>query len=230
MLKQGLVAILLYSVLIPTTQAYTFDTAKVYIKTLYANYYPNGKYFYTQCPIDEDCSIVIHYKRHNTVAYQHTFSVEHVVPASTMADHTGCGDMRREDCARKSKWFRNCYTDLNNLYPSSMLINSLRSDMVLKDLQSVPTKNLYDGLYPVLVNEDRTAVEPPDVVKGMVARAYLHMEKRGCVRPSVEDMATYQLWDKTFPPSDEELVRTLYITSKTKITNVFITNHKLKKR
>lgn len=146
--------------------------------------------------------------------------IEHTVPAENFGrfftewreGHPMCVDERgkpfkgRKCASLASEQFRLMEADMYNLFPAIGAVNALRSNYnyaVLSGIQ--PTF----GSCAMKI-ADRKA-EPPDRAKGQVARAALYFDAayggRYC-RLSKQQKRLFEAWDRQFPVSNWECVRT----------------------
>lgn len=147
--------------------------------------------------------------------------IEHTVPAENFGrhfrewreGHPMCVDERGKPfkgrkCAElANQTFRFMEADMYNLFPSIGAVNAIRSNYNYAQLPGVPVTF---GSCAMKVY-DRKA-EPPDRAKGQVARAALYFEdaygKSGHFNLSKQQRRLFEAWDKQFPVTKWECVRT----------------------
>lgn len=142
---------------------------------------------------------------------------EHVVPAENFGRAFPEWRVGNKECKRKgrgcaikmSREFRLMYSDMYNLFPAIGSVNALRSNYNF-------TSGLGDDLS--LGNCDMKIkgrkAEPPDSAKGVVARAYLYMDKVYTkYRMSPSNKRLFKSWNKMYPVTDSECKRTKIIQS-----------------
>ncbi|MEO1227745.1 MAG: endonuclease [Myxococcota bacterium] len=136
---------------------------------------------------------------------------EHVVPAATFGKRLPAWDGAHPECERARKRGRECLrmvspafnrmeADLYNLRPVVGSVNELRGSRAMSEIRGD------DGVGRCDLEVHRGQVEPPDPVKGDVARIYLHMEARYPGRGIVDrrDRDAYLRWSREDPASSEE--------------------------
>ena len=108
-------------------------------------------------------------------------------------------------CAnRASAEYRQMQADMYNLYPAIGSVNAARQNYDYTQFAK-GTPNTF-GTCPMKI-EDRKA-EPPDAVKGLVARTYKYMEwAYPKYRMSNQTRQLMNAWDKTFPATAWECER-----------------------
>ena len=102
----------------------------------------------------------------------------------------------RKCAEQESEEFRYMYTDMYNLYPSIGVVNFLRAHFNMTQFDAgVPTT-----FGSCLMKISRNKVEPPDAVKGLIARTYLYMQQTYPRYRIGEPMrGILKAWDKKFP-------------------------------
>lgn len=145
---------------------------------------------------------------------------EHIVPAENFGrtftewskGHRNCishkgKQYKGRSCAeQESEAFRYMYTDMYNLYPSIGLVNYLRGNFNFTQFNKQDNvKNIF-GSCDMKISSNKA--EPPDSVKGMIARTYLYMEQTYSRYKIGEPMrAILQTWDKIYPVTHWECKR-----------------------
>jgi deoxyribonuclease I len=144
---------------------------------------------------------------------------EHVFPASHFgqtlrcwrdpASYAGCrtetGNLLagRACCERVDRTFATAHNDLHNLVPAVGAINAARSDYNWGELRS--GQRLGDCAIrfdPIL-----RRVQPPDAVRGDIARIMLYMRDTYHFRLSRQDEQLYAAWNNADPPDAREIER-----------------------
>ncbi len=143
---------------------------------------------------------------------------EHIVPAQNFGKtftewsngHKNCtfdGGKRykgRKCAEQQSEEFRYMYTDMYNLYPSIGAVNFLRAHFNMTQ---------FDTGIPVTFGTcqmkiSRNKVEPPDNMKGLIARTYLYMQSTYPRYRIGEPMrGVLNAWNKKYPITKWECVR-----------------------
>lgn len=140
---------------------------------------------------------------------------EHVVPVSWYGQQLPC--WRSKNCTNKNKVmsnraccqktdprFRKMETDLHNLVPCERDVNRARANFPFVELtQNQSGYDEFQGCQ-LLINDKQRWVAPPNERKGWIARINLYMIKTYSIPLSKKLIATYEAWDKAYPPSAEE--------------------------
>lgn len=160
---------------------------------------------------------------------------EHIVPAHAFGKsfeewrigHPECVDSKgkpfkgRNCAAKTNEEYRYMECDMYNLVPAVGEINNRRSNY---SFAMVPSKNKQFGKCDVKISNRK--IEPPDEVKGDVARIYFYMDKaypnRGIV--SSKNKRLFQTWDKQDPVDDWECERCKKIERIQGNSNSFVKN------
>lgn len=125
---------------------------------------------------------------------------EHVVPAYYYTSQlTSCST--RKACKRSSPLFRKFEGDLHNLRPAVGELNMIRSN---KPYGLVRPKIKKYGACDFYSNHD--FAEPPDNVKGDVARITLYMAQKYRMNLPVATMMLMKKWNELDPVSQQEKV------------------------
>ncbi len=144
---------------------------------------------------------------------------EHVVPASLMpARQLDCWVLgNRENCERVDPRAQAMIFDLHNLAPSVGQVNALRSNDRYSDLPDNPTQF---GTCPAV--DTSGAFEPPDCLKGDVARIWLYMSFRHGVVIPPDERDMFVQWSADDPVSTWEKQREARIFDHTFVHNPFV--------
>jgi len=153
---------------------------------------------------------------------------EHITPAAWIGGHlacwtTGhakCSEPGRECCNKSgvNDAFRYAHNDLNNLFPSGGEVNGDRSDHPYGTVDNEPREY---GACDFEVGGSPKRAEVADSLKGVIARALLHMAThRGARIPYDLDKLKQDSADD--PPEAWEIKRARKIADKTGIRNVHI--------
>jgi len=144
---------------------------------------------------------------------------EHVFPASQFGNYRSCwrnpasfpecrqadGDAisGRDCCQRVDETFRAAHNDLNNLVPAVGLINGQRSD---HNWGMVSGGERY-GACEIRIDSSIRRVQPPDAVRGDIARIMFYMEDTYGFRLSRQNRKLYSAWNNSDPPDAWEIER-----------------------
>lgn len=143
---------------------------------------------------------------------------EHIVPAQNFGKtfyewtkgHKNCVGSKgrsfkgRQCAVQESEDFRYMYADMYNLYPSIGAVNYLRAHF--SPTQFEPWQKNTFGTCAMKISHNK--MEPPDEVKGLIARTYLYMQA-SYPRYRIGEPAESVLkaWAKKYPVSKWECVR-----------------------
>ena len=142
---------------------------------------------------------------------------EHVVPEENFGRafpewRTGHKDCKRKgrSCAiKKSREFRLMYSDMYNLFPAIGSVNALRSNYNCSE--GLGDNSSLGGCDMKI--KARKA-EPPNSVKGIIARTYLYMDKVYTkYRIGSSNKKMFKAWNKMYPVTDFECKRAKKIQS-----------------
>lgn len=200
---------------LPDTPA-TFDLAK---KRLYSEVYQgHALTFYCGCSYNPKSRKV----DWNSCGYQprknperaSRIEAEHVMPAHQFGNFRACwrepekicGSKMsgRKCCEAKDPVFNTAHNDLNNLYPAIGEVNGDRSNF---NWGEVPGEKREYGACTMEVDESIRRAEPPEYVKGEIARTMFYMEKTYGFRLSGQDRKLYAAWNRMDPPDNWEMER-----------------------
>ncbi len=147
---------------------------------------------------------------------------EHIVPVQNFGKtfsewsvgHKNCRLAKNQPykgrkCAeQESEEFRYMYTDMYNLYPSIGAVNYLRSNFNMTQFDG----NVKNTFGSCALKLSRNKAEPPDNVKGLIARTYFYMERTySRYRIGQPMRGVLQAWDKKYPVSKWECRRAFRI-------------------
>jgi len=137
---------------------------------------------------------------------------EHVVPAWVIGHQRQCWQKPgkdgkpggRKNCAATDTVFQIAEADLHNLVPAIGEINGDRSNFSFSWLPGKPHQY---GKCETLIDFKTQRVMPRQEVRGTVARIYLYMSEQYNLQLSHQDRQIYEVWNKTFLPSEAERQR-----------------------
>ncbi len=136
---------------------------------------------------------------------------EHVVPAARVVQALGCSS--RAAC-RSNEAFRLAENDPYNLLPALGSLNARRSNRPYAELPGEPRAYGRCDFELEQHREQRQhlgRVEPPDDIKGDVARISLYYAQRHGLQLSDAEIQQFQAWSAQDPVSAEERYRAAYI-------------------
>jgi deoxyribonuclease-1 len=196
--------------------------------------------FFCGCPFDSSRTIdakTCGYKPHDAKRAASRAAWKHIVPMKRAAKRLDCwkgndpvcqnvGGKRvtgRKCCSLHggSSNYRNMKSDLHNIVPMIEELHEDRKAFVPGEIQG--EKSEY-GACDFELDPARKIYEPPDSVKGDVARAYLYMADTYGMRLKAEDRNLMLKWHKADPPDKWETERNRRIKAIQKTGNPFIEN------
>lgn len=130
---------------------------------------------------------------------------EHVVPAARMVQALGCAS--RSAC-RANEAFRLAESDPYNLLPALGSLNARRSNHPYAE---IPGEARAYGRCDFELRDAR--VEPPEEIKGDVARISLYYAQRYALPFSDTELQQFQAWSAQDPVSETERYRAAWIRS-----------------
>ena len=129
-------------------------------------------------------------------------SVEHIYPASWMAEYLDCGS--RKQCRRSSERFNHMEADMHNLYPALPSINQARSNYQFGMIEG-ETREFGECDFERI--KSARIAEPRPIARGNVARAIFYMHTEYGL-PIPHDMVELlKQWNREDPPSCHEMRR-----------------------
>lgn len=162
---------------------------------------------------------------------------EHVFPASQFGNfrkcwrepetfdacYTSSGKVLsgRDCCQRVDVVFTAAHNDLHNLIPAVGLVNGRRSDY---NWGMVPGGDQY-GDCDIRIDSSIRRVQPPDHLRGDIARTMLYMADTYGFRLSRQDQQLYRAWNNSDPPDAWEIERNQRIAKLQKIENRFVSQY-----
>ncbi len=105
-------------------------------------------------------------------------------------------------CYQKSRHFRNAYNDLHNLVPVVGQLNGNRKGAAYSTVSG--ERRLY-GLCDIEIEDG--LLEPPERVRGDIARIYFYMEKYYGAKNSSQQRKVLERWSREDPPDEWEKER-----------------------
>jgi deoxyribonuclease I len=126
--------------------------------------------------------------------------VEHVYPASWMANHLQCGS--RKACRANSPRFNLMEADLHNLYPTRAGTNGARSNMTFGDVLGEASE--FGNKCDFEIDTTNRIAEPPPDARGNVARSIFYMHQEYGVPIEKALLIILKAWNLSDPPNTEE--------------------------
>ena len=213
----------------------SFESAK---KILYNQIYQGHDItFYCGCDYDPKSKIVdwksCGYIPRKNAERASRIEAEHVMPAHQFGNFRQCWrepkkvcpdkDVTgRQCCEAKDPVFETAHNDLHNLFPAVGEVNGDRSNFNWGMVEG--NKREY-GACPIEVDESIRRAEPPDTVKGDVARVMFYMEDTYGFRLSDQDRKLFSVWSKQDAPDAWEIERNKRIAKVQDKENRFISEY-----
>jgi deoxyribonuclease-1 len=141
---------------------------------------------------------------------------EHVFPAYHFGQHRQCWREKictnskgekykgRSCCEKIDPVFRAAHNDLHNLFPSAGEINGDRSNY---RWGMIPGEERRYGTCNIEVDSSIRRAEPPDAVKGDIARTYFYMSDTYGINLSNQQRKLFSAWNKEDPTDQWERER-----------------------
>jgi deoxyribonuclease I len=219
----------------------SFSTAK---KWLYERvYYDRQQTFYCGCDYDRNnridlSSCGLESLAGNTRAER--VEAEHVFPASQFGNFRPCWrePERFEECTKSNgktlsgraccervdPVFEAAHNDLHNLYPAVGQVNGQRSDYNWGMVSSRDAETF--GTCNIRIDASIRRVQPPEAVRGDIARTMLYMRDTYGFRLSSQDTQLFTAWNNQDPPDAWEIERSRRIKAIQGIGNRYVEEYK----
>ncbi|AUI68287.1 endonuclease [Beggiatoa leptomitoformis] len=219
---------------LPPHPAGSFSQAK---KNLYKIYKQDSerKTFYCGCNFDSKNQIDLKscgYAFRKNEARAKRVEAEHVFPAAQFGNFRVCwrepqnvcgsGITGRKCCEMKDPLFETAHNDLHNLYPAIGEVNGDRSNF---NWGMIPNAEEEYGKCEIKIDESIRRAEPPDAVKGNIARTMFYMSATYGFRLSDQDVQLYTAWNKQDPVDAWEIERNKRIAEIQGNLNPFIADN-----
>jgi len=130
--------------------------------------------------------------------------IEHIVPASVLAKGMPCWKKGGRKACRKDAAYNKMAGNLYNLWPAVGEVNADRNNY---PYGNVSKPFVTYGQCQMKISFKQDLAEPPEQVKGLVARTYLYMADKYQVKLSTQQRSLYSQWNKQYPASAWEKQR-----------------------
>lgn len=217
----------------PENVPHSFSTSK---RLLYHDVYEGHKLtFYCGCPFNDHNEVDIAQcgvTPRKNLSRATRVEAEHVFPAHQFGNFRQCwreplctnskGEAfkGRECCMEIDEVFRKAHNDLHNLFPAVGEINGDRSNY---NWGMISGEKREYGSCDIEVDSSIRRAEPPESVRGDIARVHFYMSATYGFRLSNQDLQLYGAWHRQDPPDEWEKTRNLRIASIQGNDNPFIT-------
>ncbi|WP_289830057.1 endonuclease [Crenobacter oryzisoli] len=149
---------------------------------------------------------------------------EHIVPAWVLGHQRQCWkNGGRKNCADNDRVFARAEGDLVNLVPAIGEVNADRSNYSFSAWQRGNPHPQY-GQCPMIIDSKMKKVQPPEPIRGRIARIYLYMHQTYALRMSRQDSQLMCAWSREHPVDDWELRRNKRIRALQGSDNPFVTD------
>ena len=145
---------------------------------------------------------------------------EHVVSAWEFGHQLQCWQEGGRKACKKDKQFKRMEADLHNLVPAIGEVNGDRSNYKFTVLEG---EKLVYGACDMEVDFKKRSVEPPEAVRGDIARTYFYMAEKYGLKISKKQRKLFEAWDKADPVSEYECRRHKPKSKKQGWSNRYIT-------
>lgn len=172
----------------------------IFVGSLQTDYYCGCKYNRERRVDINSCG----YKIRKNATRALRIEWEHVVPASVFGRTLECWKHGgRKNCSRTSKQFVEFEKDLHNLRPVIGEVNSDRSNLPY-GIADQTTKTY--GQCQFKIDFQRDVAEPPDHIKGDLARITLYMMKKYKIQYEPEFVELMEIWNELDPVDQKEIL------------------------
>jgi deoxyribonuclease-1 len=180
------------------------DYKKIVDEDFWKLVYPTGgKTFYCDTSFDKPSPIL---------------TVSHIYPTALITKELDCRSER--SCLRTNPEFEKIISDLHNMVPVNSFYHFKLKDSVFGILDESNEANECG------IKKRYNIVEPPDRVKGDIARIHFYMHKQYGL-PLNSSFLFLKTWDKKDPPSKEEISKNKIIKEIQGNNNPFVTDASL---
>jgi len=195
----------------------TFSTAK---KRLYKEVYKgHQETFYCGCKFTSTGKVYLgscdvkarkNERRSKRLEAEHVFPAYHIGQSRACWNEKLCSNSKgekykgRKCCEKEDKVFRAAHNDLHNLYPSAGEINGDRSNYKFDMISG--EKREY-GKCDFEVDKETKRAEPPENVRGDIARTYFYMSKTYNIPLAKQQRQLFDAWNKSDPVDNWERER-----------------------
>lgn len=162
---------------------------------------------------------------------QSRIEIEHIVPASDFGRQRPCwrspppGEDGRKHCGRVDETYRQMEADPHNLIPVIGALNAIRLNHRFGMVAQGHEEPVVSGCgFRVARDGGGRFIEPPDAMKGKIARTYMFFEWRYGHRIGGSQRRLFAAWDRQYPPEGFELERNRRLFAATGVANPFVEN------
>lgn len=145
---------------------------------------------------------------------------EHIVPISRVTSLRSC--KTRSNCVANDDEYNLIYSDIHNLAPTNGFINAERSNYPFAELPQIGWEDSY-GQCQFKVDRQQRLAEPPDHLKGFIARVYGYMMTAYALPIEESRQRLFIRWSTLYPPSAWEIERDRRIARVMGWNNPFVT-------
>jgi len=142
-------------------------------------------------------------------------AVSHIYTGSSIREHLQCGTNRQ--CMRDDAQYQSIMSDLHNAVAADSYFEFKRKSSIFGTLDKTVSPNKCG------FRKKQHLIEPPDDLKGDIARVLLYMHQKYQL-PLSTNFSLLSLWNKSDPPSNTERARNEKIKTIQGNENHFVTN------
>jgi deoxyribonuclease-1 len=147
---------------------------------------------------------------------------EHIVPAWVLGHQRQCWkNGGRKHCADTDPAFARAEGDLVNLVPAIGEVNGDRSNYAFSAWQRGNPHPQY-GQCQMVIDSKMKRVQPPEAIRGRIARIYLYMHETYALRMSRQDTQLMCAWSRQHPVDEWERQRNRRIRALQGSDNSFV--------
>ena len=158
------------------------DYKQIIDEGFWTSVYPNGgNTFYCET----------YFSKHSPI-----LTVSHIYPTTWISKTLECRSER--SCLRSNQHYQKILSDLHNMVPVESIYHFKLKDSIFGNLDTSIDKNECN------IKKRYHIIEPPDTVKGDVARIHFYMHKQYNL-PLNSSSLFLKTWSKEDPPSKEEI-------------------------
>ncbi|RRJ82656.1 endonuclease [Aestuariirhabdus litorea] len=203
----------------------TFSAAKREAREIYAD---NPSSFYCNCRYQTQGKKLVPdlascgYQVRKQPRRAERIEWEHVVPAWTLGHQRQCWQEGGRKGCRQDPVFNRMEADLHNLVPAIGEINGDRSNFRFSLLGPSPQRY---GRCDFKVDFKARKVEPPEAVRGEIARISLYMHQKYGLSMSPAQRRLLEEWHRRYPVSDWERTRNQRVAARQGDSNPWVSAH-----
>lgn len=195
---------LVFSIFVAYSMVSHADYKQVISEGFWEDAYPQGgNTFYCDAPFDQ---------------YSAILTVSHIYPSAWISKHLECRSER--SCLRSNSKYQTMLSDLHNMVPVKSMYHFTLKDSIFGNLDASIEGN------ECSIKKKYNIIEPPDSLKGDVARIHFYMHKQYGL-PLNNSSLFLKAWAQNDPPSREEIEKNTRIKHSQGNENPFVSDPSL---